>query len=150
MKERILQIMSQEGLNSSRFAEEIGIQRAAISHITSGRNNPSMEIVKKILERYTHVNPDWLIFGTGAMNREKQLSGSPIQQDLFSNAAYISPEKKNIPEYRPEIRDKNTSLPAKKPANENIAAKETPTRKVAKIVIFYSDQTYETFIAERT
>ena len=49
MKERILQIMNQAGLNHSKFAEVIGIQRAAMSHITSGRNNPSLDVVSKIL-----------------------------------------------------------------------------------------------------
>ena len=38
MKERILKVMEKEGLTSSRFAEAIGIQRSAMSHIISGRN----------------------------------------------------------------------------------------------------------------
>ena len=45
MKERIQQIMQREGLSPSRFAEEIGIQRSAMSHIISGRNNPSLDVV---------------------------------------------------------------------------------------------------------
>ena len=36
---RITQIMDREGLTSSKFAEEIGIQRSAMSHILNGRNN---------------------------------------------------------------------------------------------------------------
>lgn len=41
MKERILAVMEHEGLTPSKFAEAIGIQRSAMSHIISGRNNPS-------------------------------------------------------------------------------------------------------------
>ena len=68
-KDRIMLIMNQKQLLPSQFAEIIGIQRAAMSHITSGRNNPSLDVLKKILERFPHISPDWLLFGTGPMNR---------------------------------------------------------------------------------
>ena len=63
MIERINQIMEREGLNSSKFAEEIGIQRSAMSHILNGRNNVSLDVLMKILGRFTDVNTDWLLFG---------------------------------------------------------------------------------------
>jgi len=150
MKERILQIMNQEGLTSSRFAEEIGIQRAGMSHITSGRNNPSLDVLTKILERFTYINPDWLIFGTGNMKRgEGQYTHQSKQPDLFANPSYIPPEKKNIPEYRTENKDKKVINPPKKTENENIIFTESPAKKVVKIMIFYSDNTYETFNPEK-
>ena len=53
MKERILAVMEHEGLTPSKFAEAIGIQRSAMSHIISGRNNPSLDVlIIKILERF--------------------------------------------------------------------------------------------------
>ena len=61
-KDRIMLIMNQKQLLPSQFAEIIGIQRAAMSHITSGRNNPSLDVLKKILERFPHISPDWLLF----------------------------------------------------------------------------------------
>ena len=149
MRERILQIMNQERLSSSRFAEEIGIQRAAMSHISSGRNNPSLEIAKKILERFSYINPDWLLFGNGNMKRDGRPANPVIQQDLFGNLPYIQPEKKNIPEYRQEIRDKKPISTPKKTEIEEVIVKETPIKKVMKIMIFYSDNTYETFNPEK-
>ena len=50
MRDRILKIMEREGLTPSKFAESIGIQRSAMSHIISGRNNPSLDVLLKILE----------------------------------------------------------------------------------------------------
>jgi transcriptional regulator with XRE-family HTH domain len=150
MKERIIQIMNQEGLNPSKFAEEIGIQRAAMSHITSGRNNPSMDMVIKILERFKYVNPDWLIFGTGKMKRDNLQTNFPQQQpDLFSNPPHIPTEKKIIPEYRQENRDKKSVLPTKKSEYENVIPKETPSKKIVKIMLFYSDNTHEFFLPEK-
>ena len=149
MKERILQIMNQAGLNHSKFAEVIGIQRAAMSHITSGRNNPSMDVVAKILEQFNYINPDWLIFGKGNMKRESYQTNIPKQADLFSNPSHIPPENKNISEYRQEIKEKRPQLPLKKIENESVIPKETPVKKVAKIMLFYSDNTFETFSPEK-
>ena len=47
MKDRILAVMEHEGLTPSKFAEAIGIQRSAMSHIISGRNNPSLDVLIK-------------------------------------------------------------------------------------------------------
>ena len=148
MKERILLIMDLEGLTPSVFAEQIGIQRAAMSHITSGRNKPSLDVCTKILERFTYINPDWLLFGTGNMKRENK-QGHVIQPDLFSNPSYTQQEKKNIPEYRKEIKDKKPINQPKKTENEDIIYTETPVKKVVKIMIFYTDNTYETFNPEK-
>ena len=68
MRDRILKIMEREGLTPSKFAESIGIQRSAMSHIISGRNNPSLDVLLKILERFTYVDSDWLLFGKGEMS----------------------------------------------------------------------------------
>ena len=149
MKERIIQIMNQEELNHSRFAEEIGIQRAAMSHITSGRNNPSMDVVIKILERFDNINPDWLIFGKGNMMRDNHQAYFPKQPDLFANLSHISSEKKNISENRQETKEKKAQIPPKKAENETVILVETPIRKIVKIMLFYSDNTYESFNPEK-
>jgi len=149
MKERIIQIMNEEGLNHSRFAEEIGIQRAAMSHITSGRNNPSLDVVNKILERFKQINPDWLLSGNGNMKRESHQTYLPKQPDLFANPSYIPPEKKIIPEYRQETGPKKPQITPKKAENETVIPTEKPIRKTVKIMLFYSDNTYETFNPEK-
>ena len=150
MKERILQIMESEGLTPSAFAEEIGIQRAAMSHITSGRNKPSLDVFTKILDRFAYINPDWLLTGTGNMKRDtKHTPHAAIPPDLFSNPIHIQPEKKNIPEYRREIKDKKVIIPPKKEEKETITFTEATTKKVMKIIIYYSDTTFEIFNPEK-
>ena len=149
MKDRILQIMDQEGLTPSAFAEAIGIQRAAMSHITSGRNNPSLDVFTKILERFTYINPDWLLHGTGNMQRETKYSVQPQKQlELFPPASHIQPEKKNISEFSKETKDKTPQNQPKKQENEPVILKETPVKKVVKIIIYYSDKTFDTLIPE--
>lgn len=67
MKDRILKIIDFYKLNSAAFAVKVGIQNSQLSHIKSGRNEPSLDIVKKILEKCPEISSDWLIFGTGDM-----------------------------------------------------------------------------------
>jgi transcriptional regulator with XRE-family HTH domain len=145
-----MQIMNMEGMTSARFAEEIGIQRAAVSHIFSGRNNPSLDVYMKILERFPYINPDWLLFGSGNMKREYTSGNQQKQLDLFSSPAHIPDEKKAIPENRQEIRDKKPVQTIKSTETENITLQEVPVKKVLKIMIFYTDNTYEMFNPEKT
>ncbi len=67
MKERIILLIRALNFTSAQFADEIGVQKSGISHIISGRNNPSLDFVQKILQRFPEVNMEWLIMGKGSM-----------------------------------------------------------------------------------
>ena len=69
MKDRIRIIMQASGMNASQFADAVGIRRATVTHITTGRNEPSLNVIYKILTKFTDVSPDWLLFGYGEMYR---------------------------------------------------------------------------------
>jgi len=73
MKERILEFLRSENKSSAQLAEEIGVQPSGISHIISGRNNPSLDFVLKMLDRYKYLSSEWLLFGRGAMYGDKQM-----------------------------------------------------------------------------
>ncbi len=74
MHERLKNWMGIEGLKSSALADSIGVNRATISHILSGRNKPSIDFLEKLLNVYPNVNANWLISGIGYMqdNMEKK------------------------------------------------------------------------------
>ena len=74
MKGRILRFLEQKNVSATKFADTIGITRSSMSHIVSGRNKPSMDMVQKILQHYPEVNPDWLILGQGDMFRQKKVT----------------------------------------------------------------------------
>ncbi len=56
------------GLKPSILADNIGVNRATISHILSGRNKPSIDFLKKLLYTYDSINANWLITGIGYMS----------------------------------------------------------------------------------
>lgn len=68
MIDRIQKIIQQKKLSSSGFADMIGVPRSTISHLLSGRNNPSLEFIQKVLDAFPEINTDWLIRGKGPMN----------------------------------------------------------------------------------
>ena len=74
MHERLKNWMGIEGLKSSVLADSIGVNRATISHILSGRNKPSIDFLEKLLNVYPNINANWLISGIGYMqdNMEKK------------------------------------------------------------------------------
>jgi transcriptional regulator with XRE-family HTH domain len=51
MKDRIAHIIRAQNLTAAEFALRLGIQPSNISHLLSGRNNPSLEFVKKLKEQ---------------------------------------------------------------------------------------------------
>ena len=68
ISERIKKIIKDNELNSSTFANKIGVQRSSISHIISGRNKPSLDLVIKIINSFPYLSSDWLLFGKTTSN----------------------------------------------------------------------------------
>ena len=71
MYTRLKNWMESEGLKPSQLADNIGVNRATISHILSGRNKPSIDFLQKLLSAYPNLNANWLITGIGYMNTKK-------------------------------------------------------------------------------
>ena len=67
MKDRIAHIIRAKNLTAAEFAIRLGIQPSNVSHLLSGRNNPSLDFVRKLKETFPEYNLDWIIFGSGPM-----------------------------------------------------------------------------------
>lgn len=100
--EKVIQIV---GLTSGQFAQEIGIQTSTLSHILNERNKPSLDVMKKILNRYPNINAEWLILGQGSIQKKEFQSQAPT---LFSeNDANDSISERNISD---ELEKNNTEI----------------------------------------
>jgi transcriptional regulator with XRE-family HTH domain len=84
MKDRIILLIKALNYTAAQFAEEIGVQKSGISHIISGRNNPSLDFINKILLRFPQVNMEWLMMGKGAMIKSDQVLQPPRETTLFA------------------------------------------------------------------
>ena len=133
MKDRIEKILKDAGISSSKFADEIGIQRSSISHILSGRNKPSLDVFQRILRKYPNINSDWLILGIGNMYKNTK---NIEQADIFKE---IEEDKKQ----EPIIVNKNEE----NAENTNFIDLETASsnKRIEKIIIFYTDKTFDIY-----
>ena len=63
-RERIEKVKDALGLTARQFAAEIHVQPGTISNMMAGRNNPSLEVMKRIMERvlYPVKMPVYLIY----------------------------------------------------------------------------------------
>lgn len=147
MLNRIIEIIDRENLSHASFADEIGVQRSSISHILNRRNKPSLDFAIKTLQRFSKINPEWLILGSGDMYKDDiselevdtPQTNNSLTQDLFSAL---------VPEGSIKEQTEIIELPLEDPVNEELISKKH-NRYVSQILIFYSDSTYGTFKPEK-
>lgn len=120
---RLQVIFEREGISASIFADKIGVQRSAISHILSGRNKPGFDLLQKIIAKFPTINTEWLITGLGDPYKQQV---KQIQTTLFDPPTV---QKQSV-----EVTSVNT-IPSQPAGN----------RTIERIVIFYSDKTFETY-----
>ena len=154
-KEKIEKIMQTENLNSVQFAAEIGIQGSTLSHILNGRNKPSLDVLKRILNRFRTINSDWLILDIGSMYRTERNSQT---LSLFDNYDENSSESVNYNQKTEEKRNQqkeanNFKTEKNAESSKNIVLQQeimklestVAEKRVKKIIVYYSDNTFEEF-----
>ena len=76
MHDRIKIWIESKGLKSSSFADKIGVNRATISHILSGRNKPSIDFLQKMIASFPDLNLNWIVSGEGFMYTSNETNDS--------------------------------------------------------------------------
>ena len=142
MKERLLEFLKKENMSSAQLAEEIGVQASGISHILSGRNNPSLDFVLKMLEKYQFLSTEWLLFGKGSMYKE---AGT---QNLFDYEIADTVENDSIRKINKQSRDAADIQDVIKDefVNGPTQSENKATSDVVKIVWFYANNSFEEFL----
>jgi transcriptional regulator with XRE-family HTH domain len=148
MKDRIIKFLEIEQTSAAKFADDIGVQRSSISHILSGRNNPSFEFIQKILTKYKKLNAEWLIMGTGNMYK------TVVQGTLFDDNEISSKQEQKKEDYHAIDEQKTDPEPLnidQKPTEHIIKPEllSTPSnKKIEKIILLYSDKSFGTYFPE--
>lgn len=117
LKDRIATVIQVNQHTAASFADLLGVQRSTISHVLNGRNKPSIDFIEKVIAHFPRVDPGWLITGKSPDSKKKEVPAEIL---------------------KPETTQKQ-SLPSSK------QKRPTSDRYIKKIVIFYSDQTFETY-----
>lgn len=137
MNKRLLQFLQVENITQSQFADNIGVARGSVSHILKGRNKPGFEFIESMARHYPALNLDWLVTGKGRMFKGPEPAENPVfapADDIMD--AFRAPE--------PEIRSSETEQKAaQEPVETGFMEPETTGRKIERIVVFYSDGTFQ-------
>lgn len=133
IKDRIKIIMEKENMASGAFAESIGIQQSTLSHILNGRNNPSLDVIMKVHQKYNYVKLEWLLYGQGNISEESIQSASDFQPSLFAENAIIPPNGTVTPENRREMPLESSQNTPKEIVKQEIRYIEKPSRKITEI-----------------
>ena len=138
MKEKIEFLLRNKGLTSPQLARMLEIQPSGISHILSGRNKPSFDLVVKILRAFPDIDPDWLlldgeqIFRTGESAPTSSADIAPAAEvSLFGSVENIE-----ISRGSDEQKNEQTTI---------FSNRQSSQKAVKRVIILYADNTFESF-----
>jgi transcriptional regulator with XRE-family HTH domain len=139
-------------LSASQFADTLGIPRSSISHILSGRNKPSLDVVQKILIAFPEIPAEELLDDKRDLSivvsapkvKTSPITVTPSLFDAVTPSASESPEN-NLAEQT--IVQSNLRRPreSSQKASQPVAAAATTThlaKKIERVLIFYTDGTF--------
>lgn len=139
--------MENENLTPAKFADRLQINRAVVSHILNGRNNPSLDVVMKILNDMDYINPEWLLNGVGSMYKQGVDENSiPKELDLFTQDTRNVHQEPTKTEYHEEKEVKPSSKHTLPIENKEIESIKMNDKKITQLIIYYNDNTFETFV----
>ena len=155
-KDKIEKIMQLENLNSAQFATEIGIQGSTLSHILNGRNKPSLDVLKKIMNRFRTINPEWLILDVGTMYRQEKHSQMPSlfadeEESDIKSVDYAPKQPVKTETEIPTIQTINVNSvenlrnSVATPPEAEYIRQESHGRTVKKVIVYYTDNTFQEF-----
>ena len=134
MKDRIAHIIRAKNLTAAEFAMQLGIQPSNISHLLAGRNNPSLDFVKKLKETFPEYSLEWIIFGKGPITVSEPFAES------VSNVKGPKPqshEELRETKIEKDLFDLALDVPQKPQST-------SPTDvMLTKMIMVYSDNTFE-------
>ena len=125
-RERLIEIMKSQELNAKQLSERINVSAGTISNILGGRNKPSLELLQNISNHFPFISPTWLFLGFGEMYIEGYVPPH-ARHDSGEDGMMDNP---SLP--RQLTQDLVSSMPL-----------SSKTRTIEKLVIFYSDGTFE-------
>lgn len=138
MKDRISHIIRAKNLTAAEFAIQLGIQPSNVSHLLSGRNNPSLDFVKKLKETFPEYNLDWIVMGQGPITVSDSFKKPMAETMPVGKQETLTEQSEIVEDFQGTLFDAQNMVEAKeeKPTAASKAVLE-------KIIMVYSDHTFE-------
>ena len=109
MNRRFQTILDLENLSPAQLADRLGVQRSGISHILSGRNKPSFELLQRVVQSFPEISAEWLITGNGKPLKEQNQAAASSATSGATSGAANSRSSGTTPSTTPSISPSTTS-----------------------------------------
>jgi transcriptional regulator with XRE-family HTH domain len=140
-------------LSASQFADTLGIPRSSISHILSGRNKPSLDVVQKILIAFPEIPAEELLDDKRDLSisvSAPKVVATPIAStpSLFDAVTPSAPESPETILSEQTIVQSNLRRPRESSSKVSQPAVAAPVstahlaKKIERVLIFYTDGTF--------
>ena len=140
---RLQEMLTYYDLSAASFAEKMGVGRSSISHIMSGRNNPSLEFVLHLLENFEEVNFEWLMYGKGNFPKSKSTSTTLFNKPV-ENKEKTNTGKNRVFDTQPDLFSNTPANTDQEKTEENIAKLQSYL-EIERIVIFYTNGIFKEY-----
>lgn len=126
---RLQNLMDFYEISAAGLADKIGVQRSSISHLLSGRNNPSLDFVLRVLDNFPEIQFEWLVKGEGKLEIDLSLENkNSTTPTLFDQESDLEKQKINLNSGQSE------SIPS-----------QSKTKLIDKILLLYTDGSFEVY-----
>lgn len=110
LNKRIIEVMVRKDHTKSSFAKALDVSLPLITHITSGRNKPGVDLIQKIISVFDDISPDWLLLGIGTMFRTHQAAPDLAVemakwQSLIEQASKVKEAQLSVIQYHKILYD---------------------------------------------
>ena len=129
--QRLKEFIDEKELSVLSFSEKVGIQRSSLSHLFSGRNKPSIDLLLKIKKQYPDIDLDWLISGQAINEEEDTDSASEKSDELQVTNVNKEVLKTNIQSIRTD--------------EEALGSKKTSSSQIERIIIFNKNGSFNEY-----
>lgn len=144
INDKIKQVLTIKNLSPSYLADDIGVQRSSISHILSGRNRPSLDIIQKIVRRFPEFTYEWFLESDTQLSTDDSTT-TPTQLVMQQPIATATRSTTTQKAQQSSVLSPQANTHTEE--NETIVPKQHTTTKqvIDRILIFYTDGTFREY-----
>lgn len=151
MKEKLQILIQTENLTPSGLARRLDVNPPVISHILKGRNQPSYELIRRIVTRFPKINPYWLlgdsddIYNSTTAQSANETPAQNGQNELFPMSTVKDDEEPFDVKYPASESADIFDLPVQHPSSQN----RTDAPEIDRIIIAYKNGTFESLVPKK-
>lgn len=147
MVNRIFAFIESQQLTPTEFADKIGVSRASISSIKTGRTQPTLSLVEKIKQHFSDVDVNWLIFGNGeAPSKIESNTEDDLLFDKSDNVENDTPAPSVANDYQAVYIASSPKTEENELEQSNITPPTINLNKsIKKVILLYDDGSFEEF-----